>query len=174
MREIPLIGEMGEAQKVIPFLREMSRSDKRFADVLRLPFSPEKGGTPPKRRDGGGRRFRFYQPILNTVGADPCVRPLNTANISITFVGAFLAQRQPFCRFATFPLTGESHCTPAETMCVITKQSDFIAINGRYIHHSKIILKYICCVPVLRADTRVRPYFKFENPKILQIFLKKL
>ena len=34
---------MGEAQKVIPFLREMSRSDKRFADVLRLPFSPEKG-----------------------------------------------------------------------------------------------------------------------------------
>ncbi len=28
---------MGEAQKVIPFLREMSRSDKRFADVLRLP-----------------------------------------------------------------------------------------------------------------------------------------
>jgi hypothetical protein len=36
---------MGEAQKAIPFLREMSRSDKRFADVLRLPFSPEKGGT---------------------------------------------------------------------------------------------------------------------------------
>ena len=34
---IPLSGEMGEAQKVIPFLREMSRSDKRFADVLRLP-----------------------------------------------------------------------------------------------------------------------------------------
>ena len=32
---IPLSGEMGEAQKVIPFLREMSRSDKRFADVLR-------------------------------------------------------------------------------------------------------------------------------------------
>ena len=41
---IPLSGEMGEAQKAIPFLREMSRSDKRFADVLRLPFSPEKGG----------------------------------------------------------------------------------------------------------------------------------
>ena len=34
---IPLLGEMGVAQKVIPFLREMSRSDKRIADVLRLP-----------------------------------------------------------------------------------------------------------------------------------------
>ena len=35
---IPLSGEMGEDQKVIPFLREMSLSDKRFADVLRLPL----------------------------------------------------------------------------------------------------------------------------------------
>ena len=45
---------MGEAQKVIPFLREMSRSDKRFADVLRLPFSPEKGVS---SADGGVLRM---------------------------------------------------------------------------------------------------------------------
>ena len=48
---------MGEAQRVIPLLREMSRSDKRIADVLRLPFSPEKGVTAPKSRDGGGKVF---------------------------------------------------------------------------------------------------------------------
>ena len=51
---LPVGGNVAKRQKVIPFLREMSRSDKRIADVLRVPFSPEKGGAPPKRRDGGG------------------------------------------------------------------------------------------------------------------------
>ena len=32
----------------------MSRSDKRFADVLRLPFSPEKGGQFACELVGGG------------------------------------------------------------------------------------------------------------------------
>ena len=35
-------------------------------------------------------------------------------NFMVKIVGAFLAQRQTFCRFATFPLTGESPvCPPA-------------------------------------------------------------
>ena len=40
---LPVGGNVAKRQKVIPFLREMSRSDKRIADVLRVPFSPEKG-----------------------------------------------------------------------------------------------------------------------------------
>ena len=30
--------------------------------------------------------------MINTVGADPCVRPGNTANISFTVVGACIAR----------------------------------------------------------------------------------
>ena len=83
----------------IPLLGEMSRSDKRVAVFARKRWHFA------LRNDGGGRRCRFYQPILNTVGADPCVRPLNTANISITFVGACIARprkrnpRLPVLRF---------------------------------------------------------------------------
>ena len=39
----------------------------------------------------------------------------------VKIVGAFLAQRQPFCRFATFPLTGESPvCPPARIVRLFT------------------------------------------------------
>ena len=37
----------------LPFQGKWAKP-KRVADVLRLPFSPEKGGAAPKSRDGGG------------------------------------------------------------------------------------------------------------------------
>ena len=59
----------------------MSRSDKRIADVLRLPFSPEKGGISLCEMTEGAdvsdiaNILNQYKHLIYTVGADPCVRP---------------------------------------------------------------------------------------------------
>ena len=51
-------------------------------------------------------------------------------NFMVKIVGAFLAQRQPFCRFATFPLTGESPvCPPAGQEQNIIYHTCFCVLN---------------------------------------------
>ena len=49
------------------------------------------------------------------------------------------------------------HCTPAETICVITEQSDFIAINERLIQHTKTRMIYnvlfLSCGRAMHAPT---------------------